>query len=125
MSRKRGLTLLATQRNAIARGFLPVPGLDSGPARAGRWRRHTTDRPSVPHPDRRTPGMSEGAARSGTLHITKECSEHTGAAGAFCTVTASSFAAIPIGSKVVYAEALMADGGIDSDIVVNTPNGDV
>ena len=31
---------------------------------------------------------------------------------------------IPIGSKVVYAAALTAAGGLDSDIVVNTPTGD-
>lgn len=62
--------------------------------------------------------------RSGTLHVTKECSEYTGQAGSFCTIASSNFDAIPIGSKVVYAEAATAAGGLDTDIVVNTPNGD-
>jgi hypothetical protein len=68
--------------------------------------------------------MSTSAPRSGTLHVTKECSEYTGEAGSFCTIDSSTFDAIPIGSKVVYAKAATADGGLDSDIVVNTPNGD-
>ena len=62
-------------------------------------------------------------ATSGTLHLTKECSEYTGEAGSFCTVTSSTFELIPIGSKVVYAGTIAADGGIDTDIVINTPNG--
>jgi hypothetical protein len=68
--------------------------------------------------------MSTSAAQSGTLHVTKECSEYTGEAGSFCTIASSNFDAIPIGSKVVYAEAATAAGGLDTDIVVNTPNGD-
>ena len=68
--------------------------------------------------------MNTSATRSETLHLTKECSEYTGEAGSFCTIASSNFDAIPIGSKVVYAKAATADGGIDTDIVVNTPNGD-
>jgi hypothetical protein len=68
--------------------------------------------------------MSTSAPRSGTLYVAKECSEYTGEAGSFCTITSSNFDAIPIGSKVVYAKAATADGGLDSDIAVNTPNGD-
>ena len=60
----------------------------------------------------------------GTLHVTKECSEYTGKAGSFCTITASNCDAIPIGSKVVYAKAEAADCGSDTDLVINTPNGD-
>ena len=70
------------------------------------------------------PSTSTDAPRSGTLHLTKECSEYTGEAGSFCTITSSNFDAIPIGSKVVYAEAATADGGLDTDLVINTPNGD-
>ena len=65
-----------------------------------------------------------GDPRSGTLHLTKECSEHTGEAGSFCTVDSSNLDAIPIGSKVVYSGAIAADGGIDTGIVITTPNGD-
>ena len=68
--------------------------------------------------------MSTSAPRSGTLQVTKECSEYTGEAGSFCTIASSNFDAIPIGSKVVYAEAATAAGGLDTDIVVNTPDGD-
>jgi hypothetical protein len=68
--------------------------------------------------------MSTSAPRDGTLHLTKECSEYTGEAGSFCTVASSNFDGIPIGSKVVYAEAATAAGGLDTDIVVNTPGGD-
>jgi hypothetical protein len=68
--------------------------------------------------------MSASAVRSGTLHLTKECSEYTGEAGAFCTIESSNLDAIPIGSKVVYAQAATAAGGLDSDIVVETPSGD-
>ena len=68
--------------------------------------------------------MSPGTPQSGTLHLEKECSEYTGEAGSFCTISSSNFDAIPIGSKVVYAEAATADGGLDTDIVVSTPNGD-
>ena len=70
------------------------------------------------------PSASTGVPRSGTLHLTKECSEYTGEAGSFCTVTSSNFDAIPIGSIIVYAEADTADGGSDTDLVINTPNGD-
>ena len=68
--------------------------------------------------------MNTSAERGGTLHVTKECSECTGEAGSFCTIASSNFDAIPVGSKVVYAEAPTASGGLDTDIVVNTPDGD-
>lgn len=67
---------------------------------------------------------TKAATRSGTLHMTKECSEFTGEAGSFCTITSSNLDAIPVGSKVVYTEAVTAEGGLDTDIVVNTPHGD-
>ena len=68
--------------------------------------------------------MNTSDPQSGTLHVTKECSEYTGGHGSFCTIASSNFDAIPVGSKVVYAEAASATGGLDSDIVVDTPNGD-
>jgi len=61
---------------------------------------------------------------TGTLHLTKECSEYTGKAGSFCTIASSNFDAIPVGSKVVYAEAITEAGGLDTDIVISTPGGD-
>ena len=71
------------------------------------------------------PSTSTGAARSGILHLTKECSEYTGKAGSFCTVVSSNFDAIPAGSVIVYEEADTADGGSDTDLVINPPTGDV
>ena len=68
--------------------------------------------------------MDTSAQRNGTLHLTKECSEYTGEAGSFCTIASSNLDAIPVGSKVVYAEAVTATGGLDTDIVVNAPDGD-
>jgi len=68
--------------------------------------------------------MTTSALRSGTLYVTKECSEFTGEAGSFCTIASSNFGPLPAGSKVVYAEAVTADGGLDTDIVVTTPNGE-
>lgn len=68
--------------------------------------------------------MSASAPGSGTLHVTKECSEYTGEAGSFCTIASSNFDAIPVGSKVVYAEPATATGGLDTNILVKTPNGD-
>lgn len=67
---------------------------------------------------------SPAYAESGTLQLTKECSEYTGEADSFCTIASSNFDAIPVGSKVVYAKAVTADGGLDTDIAINTPNGD-
>jgi hypothetical protein len=60
--------------------------------------------------------------RSGELHVTKNCSHYTGAAGSFCTITSSNLNAIKVGSRVVYASA--ADptaGALDSDLVIDGP----
>ena len=65
--------------------------------------------------------MNTSAPRSGTLHVTKECSEYTGEAGSFRTIASSNFDAIPVGSKVVYAEAAAATDGLDTDIVSIPP----
>lgn len=69
------------------------------------------------------PATGAGTPQSGTMHVTKECSEYTGEAGSFCTITSSNFDAIPSGSTVVYTEAATATG-VDTDLVINTPNGD-
>jgi hypothetical protein len=68
-------------------------------------------------------------ARTGDLEVTKECSEYTGAAGDFCTITSSNLEEIGAGAKVIYAEAVV-DGNLDSDVVIdagsgNTANGHV
>ncbi len=53
------------------------------------------------------------------LHVAKECSEYTGLAGSFCTITTSNVDAIPVGSKVVYASAA-GEKVIDSDLTIMT-----
>jgi hypothetical protein len=55
--------------------------------------------------------------RGGQLHVTKECSEFTGLAGGFCTITSSNVEAIKVGSKVVYASAAGA-ASLVSDITI-------
>lgn len=58
-------------------------------------------------------------ARTGDLHVTKECAEYKGAAGDFCTIKSSNIDEIKDGSRVVYAEAAR-DGSLDSDIVLES-----
>jgi hypothetical protein len=54
--------------------------------------------------------------------VTKNCSDYTGAAGSFCTITSSNINAIKPGSRVVYASAAnFALGGLDSDLVIDGP----
>jgi hypothetical protein len=58
-------------------------------------------------------------ARSGELHVTKECSEYTGAAGSFCTITRSNLNAIQPGMKVIYFSAAnFKKGVLKSDLVL-------
>jgi len=58
--------------------------------------------------------------RSGDVHVTKECSAYTGAAGDYCTITSSNLAAIPRGSKVIYLKALTFPI-LDTNIVLDPP----
>jgi hypothetical protein len=55
--------------------------------------------------------------RSGALHVTKECSQYTGQAFSFCTITSSNIEEITVGSKVVYLQA-PGSTSLDSDIVL-------
>ena len=62
--------------------------------------------------------------RSGDLVITKECSQYTGAAGAFCTITSSNLPQIKAGSKVYYDQAAgIPEGLVDSNAVLDAGNG--
>ena len=58
--------------------------------------------------------------RTGELHVTKECSQYTGLAGSFCTITSSNVKAIEVGSRVVYARAAGATS-LSSDVVLDVP----
>lgn len=64
------------------------------------------------------------STQTGVMHVTKECSEYSGEPGSFCTINSSDFDGIPVGSKVVYTGGVNASGGLDTDLVVNTPGGD-
>ena len=61
---------------------------------------------------------SESSARSRPLHIAKECTQDTGLADSFCTITSSNLSAITAGSRVVYFQAFSATGTLNSDIAV-------
>lgn len=60
------------------------------------------------------------AARSGELHVTKECSAYTGMAGSYCTITSSNIKQIQPGSRVVYANAAGATS-LDTDVILYPP----
>lgn len=67
---------------------------------------------------------SAQSAQNGHLHVTKECSEYKGDAGQFCTITTSTLAAIPVGSKVFYDQvANIPTGLLDSNVVLDAGAG--
>ena len=62
--------------------------------------------------------------RNGDLHVTKECSQDQGLAGDHCTITSSNFAAIKVGSKVFYDQAVGIPADLlDSNVVLDAGNG--
>jgi hypothetical protein len=65
---------------------------------------------------------NEGPTRTGALHVTKECSQYTGAAGDFCTITSSNVRAIEVGMRVVYHQAI-GPANLDSDFVLSFRRG--
>jgi hypothetical protein len=68
--------------------------------------------------------VSASSERDRPLHVTKECSEYTGAAGSFCTITSSSLERITIGSRVYYDQpAGIPAGMLDSNVVLDAGNG--
>jgi hypothetical protein len=61
---------------------------------------------------------------SGVLHVTKECTQYTGLAGGFCTITSSNLEAIRVGSVVYYDQAAGTPTGLlDSNIVLDDMTG--
>jgi hypothetical protein len=62
--------------------------------------------------------------RGGSLSVTKECTQYTGAAGAFCTITSSNVPWIRAGMKVVYTNAF-TNTGLDTDVVLSAGHGSV
>jgi hypothetical protein len=69
-----------------------------------------------------TAGSATPTARSGALHVTKECSQYNFNAGDFCTITSSNINAIKAGTRVVYTSAAdLTLGVLDSDLVIDGP----
>ena len=70
------------------------------------------------------PSVSASSGRSGKLHVTKECSEYTGAAGDWCTFTVSNISQLPVGTKVLYSQAAGVPAGLlDSNVVLDAGDG--
>ena len=70
--------------------------------------------------------VSARSARSGRLHVTKQCTDppYTGAAGDRCTITSSTLAEIKFGSKVFYDQAAGTPAGmLDSNVVLDAGAG--
>lgn len=64
------------------------------------------------------------SGRTRQLHITKECSQNTGLAGSFCTITSSNVLGITVGSRVYYDQpAGIPVGMLDSNVLVDALNG--
>ena len=53
--------------------------------------------------------------------MTKECSEYTGLAGGFCTITGSNLNAIRPGTKVIYTNPAVVGTVLSSDLYVDGP----
>ena len=67
---------------------------------------------------------SASSARNGQLHLTKDCSEYTGAAGDHCTIISSDLDRIAIGSKIFYDQAAGTPTGLlDSNVVLDGGSG--
>ncbi len=65
---------------------------------------------------------------SGSLHITKECSQYTGQAGGFCTITSSNFAPIKVGTRIYYETdqtANFAAGFFSTDVYLDAGSGNM
>jgi hypothetical protein len=67
---------------------------------------------------------SADIAREGDLHIEKNCSQYSGAAGSFCTIISSNLAALPVHSRIFYDQAAGVPnpnppgGMLDSNILI-------
>jgi hypothetical protein len=77
--------------------------------------------------------VSASSARSGDLHIEKNCSAYTGAPGGYCTITVSNLPEIPANTtRVFYDQAYglpapdgsSAPGMLDSNVVLYAGFGD-
>jgi hypothetical protein len=68
---------------------------------------------------------SAQSGRSGDLHLIKNCSAYTGAAGSSCTFTSSNLAEIKVGSKIYVDQAAGIPAGmLDSNVLISVGTGD-
>jgi hypothetical protein len=68
--------------------------------------------------------LSPSTALAAEVHLTKDCSVYTGAAGDHCTITASDLEQIAIGSKFFYDQAAgIPTGLLDSNVVLDGGSG--
>ena len=68
--------------------------------------------------------VSAATEKARKLHVTKECSEYTGAAGSWCTITVSNVRQLPVGSRVLYSQAAGVPAGLlDSNVVLDAGGG--
>ena len=68
--------------------------------------------------------LSASPEKGRKLHLTKECSEYTGAAGDWCTVTVSNVGRLPVGTKILYSQAAGVPAGLlDSNVVIDAGDG--
>ena len=68
--------------------------------------------------------VSATSQQNRPLHVTKECTEYSGAAGGFCTITSSNLGRIKVGSRVYYDQpAGIPAGLVDSNVVLDAGNG--
>ena len=67
---------------------------------------------------------SEPSARTGRLHVIKECGSYRGNPGDFCSITSSNLAEIKVGSKVFYDQADgIPNGLLDSNVILDAGAG--
>jgi hypothetical protein len=59
------------------------------------------------------------AARNGTLHTEKDCTNYLGRAGDTCTITRSNLSEIGVGSLIHYVQATNSDVTANSDVVLD------
>ena len=59
------------------------------------------------------------------LSLSKECSKFTAHSGDFCTITESSMAAIPKGSKVFYFGPILGPVILATDVVLDAGDGNI
>jgi hypothetical protein len=63
------------------------------------------------------------AADSTALNLVKECSSFDGKPGTFCSITDSSFAAIPVGSKIFYYGPVIGPAILSTSIMLDAGDG--